>query len=134
MELIANLPVSSRVQAVEKLDWYGMRWKIETLHNILKSGCKAEEARLRTADRLANLISVLCILSRRVFWLTMINRVVPQARPKQYLHKRKIELLDRLIQESARTAPAPPLVRNVFNSPSLPAVWLVPAILRRPIR
>ncbi|MFL9907828.1 transposase [Paraburkholderia sp. RL17-337-BIB-A] len=75
-KLITDLPVSSRAQAVEKLDWYAMRWKIETFHKILKSGCKAEEARLRTADRLANLISVLCILSWHIFWLTMISRAV----------------------------------------------------------
>ena len=44
---------------MEKLHWYSMRWKIETFHKILKSGCKAEESRLRTAARLANLIAVL---------------------------------------------------------------------------
>lgn len=114
-KLITDLPVSSRAQAVEKLDWYAMRWKIETFHKILKSGCKAEEARLRTADRLANLISVLCILSWRIFWLTMISRAVPQAPPEVAFTQTEIELLDRLVQESARTARAPPLVRNVFK-------------------
>ena len=34
----------------------------EMFHKILKSGCKAEESRLRTAERLANLISLFCIL------------------------------------------------------------------------
>ncbi|CAE6812153.1 IS4 family transposase ISPye60 [Paraburkholderia domus] len=92
-----------------------MRWKIETFHKILKSGCKAEEARLRTADRLANLISVLCILSWRIFWLTMISRAVPQAPPEAVFTQTEIELLDRLVQESAHTARAPPLVRNVFK-------------------
>ena len=61
-KLITDLPVRSRADAAEKLDWYAMRWKIETFHKILKSGCKAEESKLRTADRLANLISVFCIL------------------------------------------------------------------------
>ena len=51
-KLITNMPVRSRQQAIEKLDWYAMRWKIETFHKVLKSGCKAEEALLRTADRL----------------------------------------------------------------------------------
>lgn len=64
-KLITDLPVRSRRDAIEKLDWYAMRWKIETFHKILKSGCKAEESRLRSADRLANLISVFCILSWR---------------------------------------------------------------------
>lgn len=32
-------------------------WKIEAFHKILKSGCKAEESRLRMADRLMNLVA-----------------------------------------------------------------------------
>jgi hypothetical protein len=54
-----------------------LRWKIEVFHKILKSGCKAEESKLRTAQRLTNLISLLWILSWRVFWMTMLNRVRP---------------------------------------------------------
>jgi len=44
-----------------------MRWKIEVFHKILKSGCKAEESKLRTAERLVNLIATFCILSWRIF-------------------------------------------------------------------
>ena len=62
-KLITDLPVNFREGAIEKLHWYAMRWKIENFHKILKSGCKAEESRLRTATRLANLIAVFCILS-----------------------------------------------------------------------
>ena len=36
-------------------------------HKILKSGCKAEAANLRTAQRLTNLIALFCILAWRVF-------------------------------------------------------------------
>src|SRR5438105_7167663 len=43
-KLITDLPVSTPVQAIEKLEWYASRWKIETFHKILKSGCKAEES------------------------------------------------------------------------------------------
>ena len=53
----------SRAEAIEKLHWYAMRWKIETFHKILKSGCRAEDSRLRTAQRLANLIAIFCILA-----------------------------------------------------------------------
>jgi hypothetical protein len=44
--LLTDLPVRSRQEAAEKLDWYAHRWKIETFHKILKSGCRAEEAKL----------------------------------------------------------------------------------------
>ncbi|WP_143705496.1 transposase [Pollutimonas subterranea] len=71
------MPVRSRAEAIERLDWYALRWKIEVFQKVLKSGCKAEDARLRTADRLVNLIATFCILSWRIFWLTMINRAAP---------------------------------------------------------
>ena len=74
-----------------------MRWKIETFHKILKSGCRAEESKLRTAERLVNLISVYCILSWRIFWMTMINRVCPDGPPTLALTKTEITKLDRLM-------------------------------------
>src|SRR5208282_1239753 len=46
-KLITDLPVGSRADAIEKLEWYALRWKIEVFHKILKSGCKAEESKLR---------------------------------------------------------------------------------------
>jgi hypothetical protein len=95
-KLITDLPVNSREEAIEKLRWYSMRWKIETFHKILKSGCKAEESRLRTATRLANLIAVFCILSWRIFWLTMMNRALPDALPTLAFTALEIRLLDHL--------------------------------------
>jgi hypothetical protein len=58
-----------------------------------KSCCKAEESRLRTAERLANLISLFCILSWRIFWMTMLNRCAPVAPPNAALTATEIELL-----------------------------------------
>src|SRR3954454_16944758 len=46
--LVTDLPVTSAEDAVEKLQWYAQRWKIELFHKILKSGCHVEAARLRT--------------------------------------------------------------------------------------
>jgi hypothetical protein len=98
-KLITNLPVRSRKDALQMLNWYALRWKIETFHKILKSGCKAEEPRLRTAERLVNLISSFCILAWRIFWMTMINRSSPEEPPTTALTDIEIKLLDRLIQD-----------------------------------
>ncbi|MFN9112103.1 MAG: IS4 family transposase, partial [Bacteroidota bacterium] len=40
--LVTNLPVDDLAAAVEKLDWYALRWKIEVFHKVMKSGCRAE--------------------------------------------------------------------------------------------
>lgn len=101
-KLITDLPISYQEAAVEKLRRYSLRWKIEMLHKVLKSGCRAEEARLRTAERLVKLISVFCILSWRVFWMTMINRSTANAKPDLALTKMETTLLDRLGPDKAR--------------------------------
>ena len=48
-KLVTDLPIKSRKEAIEKLNWYAMRWKIETFHKILKSGCRVEDVKLPTA-------------------------------------------------------------------------------------
>jgi hypothetical protein len=55
-----------------------MRWKIEMFRKILKSGCQAEHAKLRTTERLNNLLAIQCKVAWRVFWLCMANRTMPQ--------------------------------------------------------
>ena len=74
-----------------------MRWKIEVFHKVLKSGSRAEQARLRTAERLVRLLAVFCILSWRVFWLTMLNRVEPDLEPALVLTELETNILDHLI-------------------------------------
>jgi Transposase DNA-binding len=101
-KLITDLPVGSRTDAIEKLEWYALRWKIEVFHKILKSGCKAEESKLRTAQRLTNLISLFCILSWRVFWMTMLNRSAPDAPPTLALTVTEIGVLDRLVNDKPK--------------------------------
>lgn len=98
-KLITDLEVSSRQQAVEKVQWYALRWKIEVFHKILKSGCRAEQSRLRTTARLTNLLAVFCILSWRVFWLTMTNRIDPDAAPEQVFTDLELRILDRLVAD-----------------------------------
>jgi hypothetical protein len=100
-KLITDLPVRSHANAIEKLEWYAMRWKIETFHKILKSGCKVEESRLRTAERLVNLVAVFCVLSWRVFWMTMINRTTPDLSPEVAFTELELWLLDELVQDKA---------------------------------
>lgn len=73
-KLLTNIPIVCNEDAIEKLEWYAHRWKTETSHKILKSGCKAEDSKLRTAERLSKLISCFCIISWRIFWLTMVSR------------------------------------------------------------
>jgi hypothetical protein len=63
------------------------------------TGCRAEDARLRTALRLTNLLAVFCILSWRVFWLTMTNRIDPEADPELVFTDLELRILERLVAD-----------------------------------
>ena len=84
---------------------WAMRWKIEVFHEILKSGRRAEQARLRTAERLVRPLAVFCILSWRVFWLTMLNRAEPDLEPAFALTDIETSVPDRLIPDPAHEPP-----------------------------
>ena len=84
-----------------------MRWKIEVFHKILKSGCRAEDAKLRTADRLTNLVALFCIVSWRVMWMTMVARADPEADPAVAFTAKEITILDRLIADSGNRGATP---------------------------
>jgi hypothetical protein len=99
-KLLTDLRVASKAEAIEKLEWYAMRWKIETFHKVHKSGCKAEEARLRTAERLTNLIAIFCILSWRILWLAMVHRTAPNAKPQSALTGDEIAMLDLFVKNT----------------------------------
>jgi hypothetical protein len=104
-KLITDLPVTSRRDALEKIHWYSQRWKIETFHKILKSGCRAEASKLRTAERLVNFLSILCILGWRIFWLTMINRAIPNASPDLAFTSLELRLLDQVVNDKKSGKP-----------------------------
>jgi hypothetical protein len=106
-KLLTDLPVTTRAEAIEKLHWYALRWKIETFHKILKSGCKVEQSKLRTAERLVNLIAVYCILAWRIFWMTMMQRAADTATASIAFTATEQALLERLAhnaQEKGQSA------------------------------
>jgi hypothetical protein len=76
--LLTPLPVNSFHEAAEKVRWYKLRWSIETFHKILKSGCRIEECRLESADRLERYIALFCVIAWRLHWLTLIQRQQPE--------------------------------------------------------
>jgi hypothetical protein len=98
-KLLTDLPVNSKAAAIDKLNWYASRWKIETYHKVLKSGCKAEESKLRTAERLVNLLSVYCILAWRIFWMTMLNRTTTEMSVTSVFSETERQLLDHLVPD-----------------------------------
>ena len=104
-KLITNLAVKSHEDAVHKLHWYALRWKIETFFKTLKTGCKVEDIRLTTADRLANCIALCCVVAWRVSWLTMLTREAPEASPAAVFTKAERRMLELATPDRKRQEP-----------------------------
>lgn len=56
--LLTNININNFEEAVEKIQWYCLRWRIKVFHKILKSVLKVEECRLQTADRLIRFLTI----------------------------------------------------------------------------
>lgn len=102
-KLVTDLDVDGLEDALRMLRWYALRWKIEVFHKILKSGCRAESARLRTAERLVRLVAVFCILSWRVFWMTMLNRTGGGAPASAVFTAQERSVLDNMVPDLPRS-------------------------------
>ena len=95
-KLVTNLPVTDLACAIEKLDWYALRWKMEVFHKVVKSGCRAEESRLQTAERLVKFLALVTVVSWRISSVTMSARAKPDAPPETVLTASEIAALDRI--------------------------------------
>lgn len=103
-KLITNLEVTTHKEAVHKLGWYARRWSIETFFKILKTGCRVEQVRLTTADRLANCIALCCIVAWRIHWMTMLRRGSPDADPAAVFTRAELEFLQQASADADPTA------------------------------
>ncbi|WP_447878782.1 IS4 family transposase [Serratia fonticola] len=114
-KLLTDLSVKNLAEATEKLEWYGHRWKIETFHKVMKSGCQAERSRLGSAERLTNLLCCYCILSWRVFWLTMLSREMPTAPAELAFSEAEIKILDVMVKDTTKIMSSPPLEKYTIK-------------------
>lgn len=113
--LLTNVPVSSLEDAICMGKWYRLRWQIECYHRILKSGCKIEECRLETYERLKKYLRLKSIIAFRLFWLTIINRVNPGESCDQILEDYEWKALYCYITKTKEAPSNPPSVREAIR-------------------
>lgn len=75
--LLTTCEVRTFEQAVEKIQWYCLRWGIEIYHRTLKSGCKIEKRQLGSADRIESCLAIDMVVAWRIYHLTKLGREVP---------------------------------------------------------
>jgi hypothetical protein len=113
--LLTNTPVTSFEEAQQVIGWYCCRWQIEVFHKILKSGCRVEDCRLQTADRLHNFVTLASIVAWRLHWTTYINRCQPDLPCTAVLADIEWEALYMRIHKSKRLPDEIPTVHQAVR-------------------
>ena len=74
---LCSVPSDGLEQLRQRRDWYGCRWLVEVCHDIQKNGCREEERRFETAERMEVCLALLSIVAVRVFQLRGALRARP---------------------------------------------------------
>jgi len=75
--LLTTMEVTTAEQAQRVLAYYRLRWRIEDMHRVLKSGCRIEELRNETAERLKRAVAIYLVIAWRIMLMTLLGRDVP---------------------------------------------------------
>ena len=110
--LITNVPTETKEEALVCIKWYTQRWKIETFHHTLKSGCKIEELQSEKAERLEKLIAIYSIIAVEIMHLTMIGRLMPDASCELLLGEEEWQLLYRVSNKTRQVPEEAPSVKE----------------------
>ncbi len=113
--LLTTVPVRTFDEAVECVAWYCLRWQIEILHKILKSGCRIEAAQLTSAARLKPLLTLYTIIAWRLFWLTFRTRVEPDAPATTILAPHELQALYTFLHKQPLPPTVTPTVRQATH-------------------
>jgi hypothetical protein len=76
--LLTTIAITSREQAEQMLAWYGLRWRIEDWHRVLKTGCRVERLGHDSAERLQRAIAIRMVIAWRIMLMTLLGREVPE--------------------------------------------------------
>ena len=75
--LLTNIEIKSDKEAIDIINYYVQRWKIERLHYILKSGCKIEEKQISTYKKLCLVTLLYSLVAMKILHLTYLGRIIP---------------------------------------------------------
>lgn len=112
--LLTNLPVDHYKDAVEKVNWYCLRWKIEIFHKILKSGLHVEKCRLGSAQRLIRYLTIMSIIAWRLFFMTLLARTHPELPCTALLSEEEWKVLYAKTHQTQSYPNAPPPVKDAI--------------------
>jgi hypothetical protein len=76
--LITTMPVQDLAKAMEIVEAYAQRWKVERYHYTLKSGCRMEDLQLESADRIERALAIYNVVAWRLLYMAYVARIEPE--------------------------------------------------------
>jgi len=110
--LLTTVPVTTVVEAVERLGWYACRWGIEVWHKVLKSGCQLEWKQLEDAEHLQRYLAVASVVAWRIVFATMLARAAPEAPCTVLLEQDEWQALCCAINQQPQPPAQPPSLQQ----------------------
>lgn len=112
--LVTSVHVGSVAGAIEIVNAYAQRWKVERYHYTLKSGCRIEDLQLESAERLERALALYNVVAWRLLRLTYWARKEPDAPCTVALEEDEWQAL--LVADGVKTLPAePPTLREAVR-------------------
>ncbi len=113
--LLTTVEVSNFAQATERLAWYTKRWGIEIYHRTLKSGCRIEDRRLGSANRLEACLAIDMVVAWRIYHLTKLGRETPDVPCTVFFEEAEWKALYAFIYKTPKLPPRPPSLREAMR-------------------
>ncbi|WP_419234585.1 IS4 family transposase [Rickettsia endosymbiont of Nabis limbatus] len=112
--ILTNIPVSSFEDAVERITWYKLRWKIEEYFRVLKSGCKIEASRLSAETKLQKLIAIKSLIAFKILYLSKIASTCPEESCDSILTTQEWKTLYMRVHRTNNTPGKPPNIKEAI--------------------
>lgn len=111
--LLTSLPVDNVEAARLVIQYYCVRWMIEVLFRVLKSGCRVEERRFEHIDRMLPCLAVYLIVAWRTLYVTRLGRSCPDISCEAVFEPAEWKSVWKVVQRTAPPRNPPPLGRMV---------------------
>jgi len=102
--LLTTWPVTDGDVAAQVVRWYALRWVVERLHFVLKSGCRIERLQILERAELEPVLALYWLVAWRVMWVTLLARERPEAPAAEVLPGPAVEVLSIAVGQPVATA------------------------------
>jgi Transposase DNA-binding/Transposase Tn5 dimerisation domain len=113
--LLTTWAVRTGDEAVERVEWYGVRFGIEVWHKVLKSGCRIEARQLESGTRLQRCLPLYSVLAWRILYATMLSRTLPDLPCTVLLALEEWQALYCAIHHTPTPPPTPPTLQQAVH-------------------